>query len=610
VPSDFCHLCFADLAPGEICSRCADDRSSTGDPGDVLLPGCVLGGKYKVGRLLGRGGFGVTYLAWDTNLRVRVAIKEFLPRQLASRAAGGTQVYPSTGSQDTFNIGLEKFLEEARYLVKFRDNPGIISVLDFFSENGTGYMVMEYLDGTTLEQYMTVNAHLDISVVLQLIVPVADALRACHAEGLIHRDISPDNIFLTSDGRVKVLDFGAARSAIGSQSTNLSVILKEGYAPFEQYQRNGRQGPWTDIYALTATLYRLLTGDLPVTAPDRVAGTPLPPPSDKGLKLPPGLQALLDKGLAIRPEQRYQTIDAFLPDLKRILPNLGPDDRPGGRQSKLIVTLVAAIHQRKLIVSLVAAMGLLAVGALMLFRDMNRPPSIQKLQARLTAVTAEYRCSSLDYSIGADRSVRISGYAAGSEDVNRLRKAIGDIGGIAKVAFEVGVRVWPYCEAVAVLERLVEHPPKIAASLALLPASGEAHIGEPLTVDIRGPSFDGYIYVDYFDVEGEVLHLFPNNQDKINFEPARAHVILGRSPFARCWILGGSTGEQLITLIASSEPLFLDQRAEVENARVYLPTLAQAVDKLPEGAGAAALLFFQLRDALPFASRETGCRER
>ena len=246
----------------------------------------------------------------------------------------------------------------------------------------------------------------------------------------------------------------------------------------------------------------------------------------------------------------------------------------------------------------------------MLFRDVNPPPSIEKLQARLTAVTAEYRCSSLDYSIGADRSVRISGYAASSEDVDRLRKAIDGIDGIAKVAFEVGVRVWPYCEVVAVLERLVKHTPKIAASLALLPAIGEAHIGEPLTVDIRGPSFDGYIYVDYFDVEGEVLHLFPNDQDKINFKPARAHIILGRSPFARCWILGGSTGEQLVTLVAATEPLFLDQRAEVENARVYLPTLAQAVDKLPEGAGAAALLFFQLRDALPFASRETGCRER
>jgi serine/threonine protein kinase len=284
-------------------------------------------------------------LAWDTNLQRRIAIKEFLPRQLASRASGATQVHPYTGGQAAFNIGLENFLSEARKLAQFQDHPGIISVLDFFPENGTGYMVMEYLDGSTLEQYMTANGSLDTPVVLQLLIPVADALRACHAAGLIHRDISPDNIFVTSDGRVKLLDFGAARFAIGSQSTNLSVILKEGYAPFEQYQRNGKQGPWTDIYALTATLYRLLTGDLPVTAPDRVAGTPLPPPSEKGVKLPPGLPGLLDKGLAIRSEHRYQTIDGFLSDLKAVLGTAPPHPppTPAGRRRRLVVTLVGAI---------------------------------------------------------------------------------------------------------------------------------------------------------------------------------------------------------------------------------------------------------------------------
>jgi serine/threonine protein kinase len=287
-------------------------------------------------------------LAWDTNLQVRIAIKEFLPRQLASRTSGGTQVYPYSGGQEAFNIGLDQFLSEARNLAQFRDHPGIISVLDFFPENGTGYMVMEYLDGSTLEQYMTANGRLEIPVILQLLVPVADALLACHSAGLIHRDISPDNIFLTSDGRVKVLDFGAARFAIGSRSTNLSVILKEGYAPFEQYQRNGRQGPWTDIYALTATLYRLLTGDLPVTAPDRVAGTPLASPSEKGVKLPSGLQTLLDKGLAIRSEQRYQTVDAFLSDLQAVR-GIGPPPpvvRRDCRQRILIITLVGAIYQR------------------------------------------------------------------------------------------------------------------------------------------------------------------------------------------------------------------------------------------------------------------------
>src|SRR5215469_12529502 len=160
MPLDFCHTCFIDLAPGEICSRCGEDRSSIVDAGDVLHPGSVLAAKYKVGRLLGRGGFGATYLAWDLTLRRRVAIKEFLPRQLASRMPGGTQVRAYTGSQGAFNIGLEKFLEEARHLAQFGDHPGIIRVLDFFEQNGTGYMVMEYLDGSTLDQYVSTTGRL------------------------------------------------------------------------------------------------------------------------------------------------------------------------------------------------------------------------------------------------------------------------------------------------------------------------------------------------------------------------------------------------------------------------------------------------------------------
>jgi serine/threonine protein kinase len=254
MPADFCQTCFVDLIPGETCSKCEDDRVSVVDLGDVLRIGCVLAGRFKVGRLLGRGGFGATYLAWDTNLRVRIAIKEFLPRQLAARASGGTRICAYSGSEDVFTIGLQQFLGEARNLAQFRDHPGIISVLDFFPENGTGYMVMEYLAGNTLEQYMNMVGRIDVPIALRVLVPVADALRACHAVGLIHRDISPDNIILASDGRVKLLDFGAARFAIGPRDSNMSVILREGYAPFKQYQRNGRQGPWTDIYALTATL--------------------------------------------------------------------------------------------------------------------------------------------------------------------------------------------------------------------------------------------------------------------------------------------------------------------------------------------------------------------
>jgi serine/threonine protein kinase len=171
--SEFCHTCFADLAEGEVCARCGDSQPADDDAGDVLSPGCVLGGKFKVGRLLGRGGFGATYLAWDTNLQVRIAIKEYLPRQLVARGATGTQVYPYSSGKEAFDTGLQQFLGEARNLAQFRDYAGIISVLDFFPKNGTGYMVMEYLDGSTLHQYMTATGRLEIPVAIQLLIPVA-----------------------------------------------------------------------------------------------------------------------------------------------------------------------------------------------------------------------------------------------------------------------------------------------------------------------------------------------------------------------------------------------------------------------------------------------------
>jgi serine/threonine protein kinase len=319
MPDGFCHICFADLASGADCPRCGQGGVSSDDQIDVLVPGSILGGKFTIGRLLGRGGFGATYLAWDMNLQVRVAIKEFLPRQLAARVPGETRVYPYGGDTSAFQAGLDQFLGEAQNLAQFRDHPGIISVLDFFPENGTGYMVMEYLDGETLEDHISRVGRLDTAVALELVLPVADALRACHAVGLIHRDISPDNIFITSDSRVKLLDFGAARYAIGARSTNLSVILKEGYAPFEQYQRNGQQGAWTDVYALTATLYRLLTGQLPPSAADRIGGATVPTLSEKGVVGPPSLQELLDTGMAVQPQQRYQTVKAFLDGLQAVV---------------------------------------------------------------------------------------------------------------------------------------------------------------------------------------------------------------------------------------------------------------------------------------------------
>jgi serine/threonine protein kinase len=285
-------------------------------PGHDNLPpalalGQLLDGRYRIGRVLGHGGFGITYLAWDDNLHLRLAIKEYLPRDCASRAPDGISlaVYPGPAGEQ-FAYGLDRFLEEARTLAHFDQHPGIVTVKNFFRAHGTGYCVMDYVEGITLRQYLDQQpgGRISIDAALKLLMPVADALRAVHKEGLLHRDIAPDNIYLTQDGRIKLLDFGAARFAAGEHSRSLSVILKPGYSPEEQYRAKGKQGPWTDVYGLAATLYRALTGQIPPESLDRLDNDDLVPPSRLGIAIAPGQEATLLQALAVKAGQRFQSM--------------------------------------------------------------------------------------------------------------------------------------------------------------------------------------------------------------------------------------------------------------------------------------------------------------
>ncbi|MBK8639966.1 MAG: SEL1-like repeat protein [Chromatiaceae bacterium] len=259
--------------------------------------------------MLGHGGFGITYLAWDDNLQLRLAIKEYLPRDCVSRGPDGVSLAVYSGQAgEQFAYGLDRFLEEARTLAHFDQHPGIVTVKNFFRAHGTGYCVMDYVAGITLRQYLDQQRDGRISVAdaLKLLMPVADALRAVHKEGLLHRDLAPDNIYLTQDGRIKLLDFGAARFAAGQHSKSLSVILKPGYAPEEQYRAKGKQGPWTDVYGFAATFYRAITGQIPTESLDRLDNDDLVPPSRLGIPIKPEQEAILLKGLAVKAGQRFQ----------------------------------------------------------------------------------------------------------------------------------------------------------------------------------------------------------------------------------------------------------------------------------------------------------------
>jgi serine/threonine protein kinase len=322
-PTTLCPGCFVRPKSAAVC-ECgwsqAEPRS-----GLFLTPGTILGGSYIVGRVLGRGGFGITYLGFDTNLEVRVAIKEFLPNVFAERTSGGGEVRPLDGLAGNFDYGLDRFLGEAQTLAKFQEHPNIVTVVNFFRANGTGYLVMTYIEGITLMRRLEqADGRISVDETLGVLRGVLEALRDVHRVGLLHRDISPDNIFITSHGQVKLMDFGAARYAVGERTQNLTILLKSGFAPEEQYRTNGRQGAWTDMYAVGATVYRALTGVTPPPSIDRLREDDLIPLSRFNLTLPPSLEAALGRALAVLAENRVRSADELLALLPRPADGLSP----------------------------------------------------------------------------------------------------------------------------------------------------------------------------------------------------------------------------------------------------------------------------------------------
>jgi serine/threonine protein kinase len=301
------------LEEEEICSNCGFVEGTAPDSPLYLPPRTVLEGKYLVGRVLGQGGFGITYLAWDINLNIKLAIKEYFPQDLASRAAGHSQVSAYAGSMGSqYEYGLDKFLQEARTLAQFEGHPNIVSVRDFFKANGTAYFVMSYVEGITVKDHLANSGGvLPVDQARGIIMPVLDALKEVHSVNILHRDISPDNIYINQKGQIILIDFGAARQAIGEKGKSLSIILKPGYAPEEQYRSKGVQGPWTDIYAIAATHYHLVTGHQPPESLERLVNDPLELPNSFGADLSESEEKALLKALAVRAEDRFQTVDEY-----------------------------------------------------------------------------------------------------------------------------------------------------------------------------------------------------------------------------------------------------------------------------------------------------------
>ncbi len=304
-----------------FCPHCGRPFQCEPEQPYYIMPGTVLHQRYIVGKVLGSGGFGITYIGWDYLLERKVAIKEYFPREYVTRMMNQQQVVVYPGERESwYRKGLEKVLEEAKRLAKFEAVSGIVQIYDCFPENGTSYIVMEFLEGMTLKEYLDKNGPMEEEYAIDVVLQIAWAMEVVHAAGILHRDISPDNIYVLNPEslqtlEVKLLDFGAARYSATKEQRSLSVIIKPGYAPEEQYYRRGEQGPWTDVYGLAATLYKMLTGITPENALERKARDELKRPSKLGFSLSKPTEAALMNALHIDIRDRTQSMEEFADEL-------------------------------------------------------------------------------------------------------------------------------------------------------------------------------------------------------------------------------------------------------------------------------------------------------
>lgn len=317
-PERLCIRCMNEKPAGlSVCPVCRFDASTYISMPHLLPPLTILNGRYLLGKDLGEGGFGITYIAYDLAENRKVAIKELFINGLFRRTAGtgDIKVDLSQGSEAFYNECKDKFLQEAYILRGLEDKQGIVNIYDFFQEHKTAYIVMEYLDGADLGSYLAERGKISFGRAFELLRPIMHSLISMHQVGVFHRDISPDNIRCLSNGRMKVMDLGSAKYNYGEEWSRI-VLVKPGYAPPEQYTSGYKVGPWMDVYAIAATIYKCITGDKPKDSIVRADDNDIILPSRAGAVISRRQEKVLLKGLALHPEDRYQDMREFYNALK------------------------------------------------------------------------------------------------------------------------------------------------------------------------------------------------------------------------------------------------------------------------------------------------------
>ena len=416
-----CFGCMQLKENSPVCEHCGFNENVQNESHQLPM-GTVLRQQYMVGKCLGQGGFGITYLGWDLHLDIPVAIKEYYPNSIVNRDATHNPALTgvATNMMDLYVSTRQRFLREAKVLAKLRNIPNIVQVHNFFEENNTAYIVMEYVKGIDLRRYMNMRGgRLSVEETLTILRPVMEALARVHDCEIVHRDISPDNIMMMADGTAKLLDFGAVRnieSADADQDLQHSTeaILKHGFAPMEQYQKRGALGPWTDEYAMCATVYYCLTGRVPPDAPQRMMED-VHPAWEKIPDLSAHQRMVLEKGMSLRGKDRYPNVRELMAALygqepqpaaepiqatKPVQPMPPPEPMKEAEVPAYTAPMMTApvehvelpVQKKKksggLVVAAVALVAALAAGALMLGGNKSKP-QMQSSETQAPAITTE-----------------------------------------------------------------------------------------------------------------------------------------------------------------------------------------------------------------------------
>ena len=326
-PDRLCLKCMHELpAPGAVCPNCGFSVSAYTPAPHHLPPYTILKGCYMLGAVLGEGGFGITYCAYDLNRARRVAVKElFIIGVVTRENSGVTLVDQSFNGRAYYEECRVKFQQEAEALASLKDKNGVVSIEDFFAQNNTGYIVMEYLDGDDLLTYLKKNGgRIPFQDAYKLLRPIMKSMVEIHRLGIIHRDVSPDNIRYLSNRQMKLMDFGSVKFT-SKDSHSMLVMAKPGYTPPEQYSKDFKVGPWMDVYAMAATIYRCITGKTPKASIDRKDDADLEPVSSYGVNLPDPVWQVICKGMALKAEDRYQDMLHFYEALKEAAGYARPD---------------------------------------------------------------------------------------------------------------------------------------------------------------------------------------------------------------------------------------------------------------------------------------------